>query len=160
MKKHTVLWGRIFHISDSIWWGLGLQNGSQNHTFGPKNWWWWEKKLIFARPFLGQHSLRIEKASRASPESIFGPLGVNFNGSRGKFVAFFGSSLLVLVGEMGYLFLVPNFFGNNLLVTRYGLNLKLFWGPEKLTNMHFCQFWSLGLHQFLLLLDPFFPGRN
>ena len=57
-----------------------------------------------------------------------------------KFFAFFGSSLLFFVAEMGYLFLVPHLFGNNLIVTRYGLNLKPFWGPEKLTNMHFCLF--------------------
>ena len=73
-----------------------------------------------------------------------------------KFFAFFGSSLLVLVGEMGYLFLVPHLFGNNLIVTRSGLNLKPLWEPEKLTNILFAYFEAWGCINFFCCLFHFF----
>ena len=43
-----------------------------------------KKDLIFGRPFLSQQSFGVEKASWGSPESILGPLEVNFGGSRGR----------------------------------------------------------------------------
>ena len=55
------------------------------------------KKLIFGRPFLDQHSFRVEKVSWGSPESIFGPLEVNFNDSRGRISWIFALNFCLLI---------------------------------------------------------------
>ena len=56
-----------------------------------------EKKLIFGRPFLDQHSFRVEKISWGSPESISGPLEVNFNDSRGRISWIFALNFCLLI---------------------------------------------------------------
>ena len=72
---------------------LGLKNPGFLRIFFPQG----SKKSKKGRPFLDQHSLMVEKVSWGSPESIFGPLEVNFNDSRGRFSWIFAPNFCLLI---------------------------------------------------------------
>ena len=93
--KRTYCFARTYfsHFGPNLE-GLGaLKWEPKSGSFGPKT----EKMSKKRRPFLDQHSFRVEKVSWGSPESIFGPLEVNFNDSRGRISWIFALNFCLLI---------------------------------------------------------------
>ena len=78
-KIHIVLDDVFFQFGGQFGGVWGPKMGPKIKHFHRKS----KKNLIFGRPFLGRQFIGVEKASWGSPGSIFGPLEVNFGGSRG-----------------------------------------------------------------------------